>query len=184
MTHANAPLIPGGRHRLAVCIVKLLRRAGGRGSQVAPDTAKRWADRHRAGLPMTDRSSHPHRSPNQLVQRTSGASSLFVSTAAGVPPGRLPPGPVDCLRATRKAAGLSHIRLHDLRQFYVSGLIASGCDVVTVQRALGHELVTTTLAAYAHLWPRAEDRTRSAAVDLMRSTLVDDLADFCGLGSA
>ena len=28
--------------------------------------------------------------------------------------------------------------LHDLRHFYASGLIAAGCDVVTVQRALGH----------------------------------------------
>src|SRR3954470_4665509 len=27
--------------------------------------------------------------------------------------------------------------LHDLRHFYASGLIAAGCDVVTVQRALG-----------------------------------------------
>jgi integrase len=41
-------------------------------------------------------------------------------------------------RATLKRAGLDGIRLHDLRHFYASGLIADGCDVVTVQRALGH----------------------------------------------
>ena len=41
-------------------------------------------------------------------------------------------------RKTLAAAGLSGIRLHDLRHFYASGLIAAGCDVVTVQRALGH----------------------------------------------
>ena len=40
-------------------------------------------------------------------------------------------------RATLKRAGLDGIRLHDLRHFYASGLIADGCDVVTVQRALG-----------------------------------------------
>lgn len=28
--------------------------------------------------------------------------------------------------------------LHDLRHFFASGLIADGCDVVTVQDALGH----------------------------------------------
>ncbi len=28
--------------------------------------------------------------------------------------------------------------LHDLRHFNASGLIAAGCDVVTVQRVLGH----------------------------------------------
>ena len=36
-------------------------------------------------------------------------------------------------RATRNSAGLPHVRLHDLRHFYASGLIAAGCDVVTVQ---------------------------------------------------
>ena len=66
-------------------------------------------------------------------------------------------------RKTLKAAGLSGIKLHDLRHYYASGLIASGCDVVTVQRALGHSRATTTLDTYSHLWPTAEDRTRQAA---------------------
>jgi integrase len=35
--------------------------------------------------------------------------------------------------------------LRDLRNFYASELIASGCDVVTVQRALGHSSATITL---------------------------------------
>lgn len=39
--------------------------------------------------------------------------------------------------ASRSSAGPPHVRLHDLRPFYASGLIAAGCDVVTVQRALG-----------------------------------------------
>jgi integrase len=56
--------------------------------------------------------------------------------------------------------------LHDLRRFYPSGLIASGCDVVAVQRALGHTTSTTTLTTYAHLWPTAEDRVRDAAAHL------------------
>jgi len=66
-------------------------------------------------------------------------------------------------RQTLKAAGLSGIRLHDLRHYFASGLIAAGCDVVTVQRALGHASAATTLRVYAHLWPSAEDRTRAAA---------------------
>lgn len=41
--------------------------------------------------------------------------------------------------------------LHSLRHFYASGLIAAGCDVVTVQPALGNAKVTTTLNNYAHL---------------------------------
>ena len=74
-------------------------------------------------------------------------------------------------RATRTAAKLGHVRLHDLRHFYASGLIAAGCDVVTVQRALGHSTATTTLDTYSHLWPTAEDRTRKAASGLMRQAL-------------
>lgn len=56
--------------------------------------------------------------------------------------------------------------MHDLRHFYASGLIGSGCDVVSVQRALGHTKPTTTLTTYAHLWPSAEDRVRDAAASL------------------
>lgn len=59
-------------------------------------------------------------------------------------------------------------RLHDLRHFFASGLIMAGCDVVTVQRAMGHSSATVTLNTYAHLWPKAEDRTRAAAAGLMR----------------
>lgn len=77
-------------------------------------------------------------------------------------------------RATRKAAGLpEEYTLHDLRHFYASALIAAGCDVVTVQRALGHQSAQITLGVYAHLWPTAEDRTRSAAADLMAEVLGD-----------
>lgn len=78
-------------------------------------------------------------------------------------------------RKTLRAAGLEGIRLHDLRHFFASGLIADGCDVVTVQRALGHAKATTTLSTYSHLWPTAEDRTRAAAGGLMRSS--------CGLSA-
>lgn len=74
MTHANAPLTPTGRLRLARCIVEdnwPLRRAAER-FQVSPTTAWRWAARYRqhgeAG--MTDRSSRPHTSPQRTPTRT------------------------------------------------------------------------------------------------------------------
>jgi transposase InsO family protein len=72
VTHANAPFTPMGRERLARLIVDhgwSCRRAAER-FQCSPATAKRWADRYRAGLPLTDRSSRPHRSPARLPQRT------------------------------------------------------------------------------------------------------------------
>ncbi len=65
-------------------------------------------------------------------------------------------------RSTRTDAGLTY-KLHELRHYFASGLIAAGCDVVTVQRAMGHASAMTTLGTYAHLWPSAEDKTRAAA---------------------
>jgi integrase len=77
-------------------------------------------------------------------------------------------------RRTQADAGLSGVRLHDLRHFYASGLIAAGCDVVTVQRALGHGKATTTLETYSHMWPSAEDKTRKAASTLAGEVLGAD----------
>jgi len=78
-------------------------------------------------------------------------------------------------RQARAAAGFPGVRLHDLRHFFASGLIAAGCDVVTVQRALGHATANVTLSTYSHLWPKAEDRTRFAAQGLMTSATADVL---------
>ena len=74
-------------------------------------------------------------------------------------------------RSTLAKAGVEGVRLHDLRHFFASGLIASGCDVVAVQRALGHAKSTTTLTTYAHLWPTAEDRVRDASARLVAEVL-------------
>ena len=52
-------------------------------------------------------------------------------------------------RKPLRDAGLSGVKLNDLRHFYASGLKAAGCDVVTVQRSLGHSKATTTLNTYA-----------------------------------
>ena len=79
-------------------------------------------------------------------------------------------------RGLRDKVGVEH-RLHDLRHFYASGLIAAGCDVVTVQRALGHSSAALTLTTYSHLWPDASDRTRSAAGELLEQALGGAAAD-------
>ena len=77
-------------------------------------------------------------------------------------------------RRAKAAAGVDGVRLHDLRHFYASGLIADGCDVVTVQRALGHSKASITLDTYSHLWPTAEDRTRQAAASLMTAARISE----------
>jgi hypothetical protein len=42
------------------------------------------------------------------------------------------------------------------------------------------ESVTTTLGTYAHLWPSAEDRTRSAASGLAAASLADSVRTASG----
>ena len=73
-------------------------------------------------------------------------------------------------RSLRRKVGMDAFTLHDLRHFFASGLIADGCNVVTVQHALGHSSASITLNVYSHLWPKAEDRTRAAAANLMAAT--------------
>ncbi|MCV2396545.1 IS481 family transposase, partial [Actinotalea sp. M2MS4P-6] len=71
MTHANAPLTPTGRLRLARVIVEEgwpVRRAAER-FQCSPATASKWARRYRAGEPLTDRSCRPRRSPRRCSPR-------------------------------------------------------------------------------------------------------------------
>jgi hypothetical protein len=85
----------------------------------------------------------------------------WLFTAIGNPPHANSVGHL--WRKASKAAGVDGLTMHSMRH-YASGLIASGCDVVTVQRALGHARATTTLNTYSHMWPTAEDRTRRAAL--------------------
>jgi hypothetical protein len=51
---------------------------------------------------------------------------------------------------------------HDLRNYLVSLLIASGADIKTVQARMRHASARTTLDTYSHLWPDADESTRAA----------------------
>ncbi|MGO2810280.1 MAG: tyrosine-type recombinase/integrase [Brevibacterium aurantiacum] len=87
-------------------------------------------------------------------------------------------------REAREQCGMDDFTLHDLRHFFASGLIASGCDVVTVQHALGHSTPSITLNTYSHLWPNADDKTRSAGTALMDSVFASADSVRTGTGSA
>jgi integrase len=50
----------------------------------------------------------------------------------------------------------------DLRHYLASLLIASVADIKTVQARMRHATARTTLDTYSHLWPDADESTRSA----------------------
>jgi integrase len=84
------------------------------------------------------------------------ADCPVLATVDGKP---LSPGAVT--RAWIKAtatAGIPGITLHSLRHTHASMLIASGMDLLTISRRLGHASPTITLTVYGHLIHGADDR--------------------------
>ena len=53
-------------------------------------------------------------------------------------------------------AGLSGVRLHDLRHYVATRLLAAGVDVRTVAGRLGHRNAATTLNVYSHFLAKAD----------------------------
>lgn len=53
---------------------------------------------------------------------------------------------------------LPPVSLHALRHTHASQLIASGMDVLTISRRLGHASPTITLGVYGHLFSNTDDR--------------------------
>lgn len=124
--------------------------------------------------------------PRSLVTTLSEHARLIVP---GDDPDRwLFPSPDPALPISANAAGhrwrkvisqtsASDLHLHHMRHFYASGLIASGLDVVAVQKALGHSSAAVTLSTYSHLWPDSEERLRDAADSLVEQVLANPTAD-------
>ena len=58
----------------------------------------------------------------------------------------------------REACGLPDVRLHDLRHFNASALLAEGTDLRTVSGRVGHADASTTLDIYAHFVRHADEK--------------------------
>jgi integrase len=56
----------------------------------------------------------------------------------------------------RRRTGIGHFRLHDLRHFMATQMLAHGVTVVTVSQRLGHARASTTLNVYGHCVPGAD----------------------------
>lgn len=53
-------------------------------------------------------------------------------------------------------AGLTRIRVHDLRHSHVALLIEKGVSPLVIAERLGHENITVTLGTYGHLYPNKQ----------------------------
>ncbi|WP_347956455.1 tyrosine-type recombinase/integrase [Gordonia aichiensis] len=132
----------------------------------------------------TEGSSQPLPIPQELVVMLSESVRKYPSSKGMVltqGPGTDHAAPWTIERAMRdareKVAGLPDgFSFHDLRHYLASLLIASGADVKTVQSRLRHASARTTLDTYTHLWPDADESTRSA-IGAVIAERVDGTAD-------
>jgi integrase len=70
------------------------------------------------------------------------------------------------------AIGMSGVTLHSLRHTHASTLIASGVDILTVSRRLGHSSPTITLGVYGHLVQGTDDRAAAVMDTALGSKMV------------
>lgn len=70
----------------------------------------------------------------------------------------------------RDSLGYQNMRLHDLRHFTATRLIAAGVPVRTVSGRLGHADPSTTLSAYAHFVEASDQIAANVMGDLVAKT--------------
>jgi integrase len=105
------------------------------------------------------------------------AGSFIFSDA---PDSATPWRPDRVTRAFRRLAdrlGVSDVRLHDLRHFAATQLLAAGVPVKTVSARLGHANASTTLNIYAHQLEAADDEAAQVLAGLLdapRRRMVQD----------
>lgn len=114
------------------------------------------------------------------LHATTEPQAFLFTGSVGQP---IPPTTVNSRwKRTCSDAEIDRLTIHTLRHYYASGLIAAGCDVTAVQRALGHKSPSVTLNTYSHMWPTAEDQTRRASGQLLAAAM-DAAADHTRTGT-
>jgi integrase len=120
----------------------------------------------------TEESKNPIPIPHELALMLNripakwGSSTLVVSEI-GRP---ISPYTIEThwIRARNRIEGLPEgFRIHDLRHYFASLLIAAGLDIKTVQARLRHASAKTTLDTYGHLWPDKDESARAAIAEVL-----------------
>jgi integrase len=91
---------------------------------------------------------------------------VFSHDADGGRPWR-PDSTSRAFRALRHRIGLDDLRLHDLRHYVATQLLAGGVDLRTVSGRLGHSKASTTLNVYAAFVPDADGRAAAVMAELV-----------------
>ena len=113
-----------------------------------------------------------HRERAEEVAHSAGTaitkkSFVFSREVDGSAPWR-PDSTSRAFRMLCEQGGISGVRLHDLRHYVATRLLASGIDVRTVAGRLGHRNPATTLNVYAHFVPEADEVAASALAGVFR----------------
>jgi len=129
------------------------------------------------GVPLkTEMSKTPIPIPQELalelnrVPSTWGSTNLVVG-AFGRP---VSPTTIDVAFRVARATvtGLpAGFRVHDLRHYFASLLIAAGLDVKVVQNRLRHASAKTTLDVYGHMWPDKDESARAVVATVLNDRL-------------
>lgn len=104
---------------------------------------------------------HEHRSGGD-EQAVSGDAFVFSHDTDGATPWK-PNWVTKAFIRLRREAGIAHCRLHDLRHFMATEMLAAGVAIPVVAARLSHARASTTLNVYAHAVPGGD---RDAAEQL------------------
>jgi integrase len=117
-----------------------------------------------------------HRATQREDRLTLGLGREAADTPVfGTPEGKLS-SPDNLSRDWRRLISshlLPSVMFHSLRHTHASALIASGLDVVTVSRRLGHGSPNVTLTVYAHLFQKTDLTAASAIENTLRARTSD-----------
>lgn len=140
------------------------------------------AIQHPAEPLKTDESKNPIPIPTDLAVMLNANPVRWGSSTIIVGAFGRPVSPYTIEAAWREARatveGLPEdFRIHDLRHYFASLLIAAGLDIKTVQTRLRHASAKTTLDVYGHMWPDRDESSRAAvAAALNRSGPAEPLS--------